>query len=255
MNTASDASPPEFLEPVLPIPPRGPRSMARRVLPPIALLAIVGALFFYWLTLHRHLMALASISLQGGQVDWDGTEGKWLRGGESSVSFDMFGQSGNDDSFRSVVDLNHVVSLDLSNAGRIPLKSYERLRELPELRVLSLSRTSMNSDPRALYLTDDELRWISGHHELVDLSLDGNPITDKGLARLADLPKLEFMDLSHTGVTDAGLMHLLAFPNLKTVNLDGARITDAGVTAFATRRPEIEIVRPDSKSVELDFGR
>jgi hypothetical protein len=255
MNTTSDVSPPESFEPVLPIPPRGPRSSARRVLVPIALLALVAALFILWLVFHHHMMAMASITLQGGHVNWDGTGGKWMRGGESSVNFDVFGRGASDESFRSVADLNHVVSLDLTNAGRIPLESYERLKNLPDLRTLQLSRTSMNSDPRALYLSDDEVPWISGHHELVELSLDGNPITDKGLARLTDLPKLEFIDLGHTNVTDAGLMHLLAFPNLKTVNIDGPRITDAGITAFAIKRPEVEIIRPDTNSGKLDYGR
>jgi len=44
--------------------------------------------------------------------------------------------------------------------------------------------------------------------QLTELGLDGNPITDKGLAELKGLTALETLGVSDTQVTEAGVLDL-----------------------------------------------
>ena len=65
------------------------------------------------------------------------------------------------------------------------------------------------------------------------LYLDANgskEFSDKHLAYLNRLPKLEFIDLSGTSVGDAGLVHLKVLSHLSNLNLSFTQITDDGLT-------------------------
>lgn len=248
MSATSDVPPPEVFEPVLPIPPRRGVSRLRRLIVLLAFLIVVVALFSLWFFLHRHLVAMAAISMRGGNVHWELDSGKWKHGGESTVIYNNQGWSAKDDSIASLLDLKHVVSLDLSGCVWVQLSSYAVLNRLPDLHDLSLSRFRELNDPDVVLINDSVLPYIAGHTHLVELSLDGNPITDKGLAALKDLPSLEVIDLSRTEITDAGLQQLLSLPNLKSIRVDDTKVTDAGIAAFVRRRPEIEIIRYNPKT-------
>jgi hypothetical protein len=248
MSTTADVPPPDAFEPVLPIEPRPYRSIGRRLIGPVCLVIVVAGLCLIWFSVHGHMMAMATISLRGGSVRWDLSEGRWKDGGESSVSFGPQGWSTKDDAIAPLADLNHVVSLDLADCSRISLSSYDVLKRLPDLQFLYLSRAPEPFTSPIVLLDDAVLPNIAGHPRLVELYLDGNPITDKGLASLTGLPRLEVIDLSRTAVTDAGLKHLLSLPNLKTIQVEGTGVTAEGIDAFVRRRPEVEILQTDPKS-------
>ncbi len=119
------------------------------------------------------------------------------------------------------------------------------LKDLPYLRVLNLSGTSLNSQVlqtlpdlnflRALILNGtavsvEELQKIlKMAPNLNHLSVVGTKLQDENLTILETLPKLIFIDLSDIQITDAGLVHLQGLPNLRSIALNGAQITDAGL--------------------------
>jgi hypothetical protein len=56
-----------------------------------------------------------------------------------------------------------------------------------------------------------------------------NTATDAGLARLGELPHLEWVSLDSTNVSDSGLVHVEALTELQTLDLGNTAITDAGL--------------------------
>jgi uncharacterized protein (TIGR03067 family) len=82
------------------------------------------------------------------------------------------------------------------------------LRQLPNLRALSLSFTQMN---------------------------------DLGLACLKELPGLEALFLKVTRVTDAGLPHLYKMTGLREIDLTLTRVTDKGVAALKKALPRAKV--------------
>ena len=91
-------------------------------------------------------------------------------------------------------------------------------------------------------------------------------ITDKGLAKIAELPalrelvvtpfkatdaacqslarnrSLQVLSLAESQITDEGLQRLAAIPTLRKVSIRGTRITNAGIEAFHRRRPDVKVV-------------
>jgi len=61
-------------------------------------------------------------------------------------------------------------------------------------------------------------------------------ITDRQLALLAPLSRLQHLNLAGADVTDAGLKHLNKFPQLASLNLIGTQITDGGLKELAALR-------------------
>jgi Ran GTPase-activating protein (RanGAP) involved in mRNA processing and transport len=101
------------------------------------------------------------------------------------------------------------------------------------------------------------MQWIAPLHNLQELSLVDNRITDSGVSQLASLGKLESLELSNTLITgrvfsklscshlntlavawtnvdDDGAKKLARFPELKRIELQGTRITSRGVAALMT---------------------
>jgi hypothetical protein len=81
--------------------------------------------------------------------------------------------------------------------------------------------------------------------EMTELALDGNPITDRGLAHLRGLSghrHLRVLSLGDTKVTDSGLVHLHGFSQLRVLVLDGSNVTGRGVAALKEHLPDTQIV-------------
>jgi RNA polymerase sigma factor (sigma-70 family) len=76
---------------------------------------------------------------------------------------------------------------------------------------------------------NDGLARIKNLPELNYLSLAGNAISDEGLKSLKELPALRTLDLERTPVTDDGLKHLTEVKKLARLILAGEKITDAGI--------------------------
>ena len=100
---------------------------------------------------------------------------------------------------------------------------------------------------------------------IVDVILRSSAVTDQGLAPLAQLPKLKFVNLANcqidgsgldcfaehpaleslqlagTCLNDEGLMKLADAPELNSVVVFDTKVTPEGVEAFQTARPDVEV--------------
>jgi len=83
-------------------------------------------------------------------------------------------------------------------------------------------------------ITDEHLELLAplaGH--ITWLNLARTQVTDDGLAKLAELPKLTRLHLEHTAVSDAGLAHLAGLEELRYLNLFNTSVSDAGLEHIA----------------------
>lgn len=69
------------------------------------------------------------------------------------------------------------------------------------------------------------------------------PVTDRGVAHLARLEKLEQLILSHAPVTDAGLKSLHGLKRLTNVDLTGCKVSDDAVAAWKAAVPGVVVKR------------
>ena len=114
------------------------------------------------------------------------------------------------------------VTLDLSN-----LKKLQRLRLSMRHEV---DKTRKSYEVTYDTLRDSDLACLSGLTELEDLSLVGSGLTDAGLAHLAPLTKLRYLQFSGgPNVTDAGLCHLARLRRLDSLTISDCRITEQGL--------------------------
>ncbi|HUY33449.1 MAG TPA: protein kinase [Pirellulales bacterium] len=106
-----------------------------------------------------------------------------------------------------------------------------RLKALPRLRLLYMG------GPASL-LGDDALAAVAELGRLEELEVTGPRVTDAGLAPLAELPYLRWLTLVEAQLTDAGLAHLEPLTNLEHLALVSRgqphgdkymHITDAGL--------------------------
>lgn len=91
---------------------------------------------------------------------------------------------------------------------------------------------------------DADLRHLAGHPGIVELYLNGNPITDLGLKNLGTVPRMNRLELSWTRIKRLPNLSL-QFPRLRTLKLRG------------TSLPTTEFTRlGDSRTIEsLDVSR
>jgi beta-lactamase regulating signal transducer with metallopeptidase domain/Leucine-rich repeat (LRR) protein len=138
------------------------------------------------------------------------------------------------------------------NLGVLPIKSMH-LKNLPQITELDLgdtqvSRLTLNNMPGLELLRishaqagDDVLTSLSGAPNLREISIGPHSgfhqnsveITDKGLAGVARLPKLESLGLGETQITDAGLATLAEATTLQGLGLASPYVTDAGLDHIA----------------------
>jgi hypothetical protein len=80
---------------------------------------------------------------------------------------------------------------------------------------------------------DEEMRWIGQLTHLRHLSLTFSAVTNKGLAELKPLKRLQVLLLGATAVSDEGLSVLAELPELQELDLDSTDVTDKGIAALA----------------------
>lgn len=85
---------------------------------------------------------------------------------------------------------------------------------------------------RSAGLRDDHLAIVAKFTTLTDLSLEETAITGAGLAHLAGLKKLEWINLWNTQIDDPGMTILARLPALQSLPVGGTQITDAGLLPF-----------------------
>jgi hypothetical protein len=88
--------------------------------------------------------------------------------------------------------------------------------------------------------------------KLIEVDLDGSPVTDVDLAHVAALPDLRILNLSNTKITDAGLEQITKLERIKFLYLFNTEITDAGV-AHLKELPRLEVLCLDRTQI-TDVG-
>ncbi len=81
-------------------------------------------------------------------------------------------------------------------------------------------------------VTDDGLAKLTSLRHLKRLNLGGIPITDKGIAHLADMGSLEGLFIDSTRVGDGGLKLIGKLTQLKELTANSLAITDDGLAAL-----------------------
>ncbi|MGE5294792.1 MAG: M56 family metallopeptidase, partial [Solirubrobacterales bacterium] len=119
----------------------------------------------------------------------------------------------------------------------------DHLREIPDLRWLSLASTPLNDEGAAhlaslgsleylnlryTKITDAAMAHVGGLRGLKWLSLDGTAVGDEGMAMLKASTSLQSLSLWNCKITDEGLGHLDGLVNLTELDLVATQITDKG---------------------------
>jgi len=122
--------------------------------------------------------------------------------------------------------LSHIPTLEMVNLSgnrNITDKGIAYLNKLPALKNLSVNRCK---------LTDEAVSHLSQVKTLEYLDLPSHDISDRGLADIATLPKLQEL---HVGgdISDAGIAHLAKLTNLEELEIDGKDISDEGIRQIA----------------------
>jgi hypothetical protein len=113
----------------------------------------------------------------------------------------------------------------------VTVQNLEDLQKLPRLRTLNLLQS---------HFEGQELRRLAQLPQLEELRM--TEATDASLAQLAGCNELRTLRLfSSLKVTDRGLAKLPALPKLEQLQLVQTSITPAGVQAFKERHPNVEV--------------
>ena len=92
---------------------------------------------------------------------------------------------------------------------------------------LSLSNTE---------LSPSSLTHLEKLTRLEHLVLRNTPIDDKGLASIARVNSLKFVNLPHADASNAGLARLAELPNLELLRIGGGKITGSALAAFENHK-------------------
>jgi len=122
----------------------------------------------------------------------------------------------------------HLMETGVTDDGLRHLKRFENLRYLN----LGSFRPKWVNGKRVTPITDAGMVHLD-LPSLVNLNLDGLPISDAGLKSLPDLPFLNTLQLTGTNVEGPGLSRLVAFRNLASLYLNGSPVTDKGLSHLA----------------------
>lgn len=152
----------------------------------------------------------------------------------------------------------HIGAIDIFDATRCTDKGFAALKDLPNLRKLTLSKSEMTparvtaisqlKELRVLYLrdcglNDAELALLKKLTYLEVLDLSENPITDKGMASVKGIERLQILHLTKTNITDKGLMELKPLDALHALYVGGTKVTGEAAEKFADEMPNLRQVR------------
>jgi tRNA A-37 threonylcarbamoyl transferase component Bud32/peroxiredoxin/Leucine-rich repeat (LRR) protein/multidrug resistance efflux pump len=128
----------------------------------------------------------------------------------------------------------------LSLPGKIKDDDLASLKNFPQLEELSVQQAP---------ITDKGLRHLAALKSLKAIMLGTIQATDAGYAALKDLPVLERLYLHdqgplhhyESGIGDGGLAHVARIPTLTFLDLSGSRVTDRGL-AQLKQLPALEVL-------------
>lgn len=157
-------------------------------------------------------------------VAWDSSADKRLPGDGPEEVGDLSSRFLTPEDLEALKSKPRLKRLDLHDSS-ISDQDLEVMADWPDLEWLDLSAT-LHPTPYKPRITDAGLASLASLPRLRFLNLHGNPITDAGLEHLQSLPRLERLQLGGTEVSGAGLRHLTG---LKWIRLDATPLNDEGL--------------------------
>lgn len=152
-----------------------------------------------------------------------------------------------------------VGAVEIFDATKCTAKGFTALKSLPQLRKFVVGKANLNmaaitalgqcKELRYLALvqcglTDLELAGLMNLTLLEHLSLSNNPkITDKGMAVVKTLDRLQALYLSNTSITDQGLAELKVLDGLRSLNVTNTKVTADAADRFTDDMPNLRVVR------------
>ncbi|MFO0901689.1 MAG: hypothetical protein U0939_01745 [Pirellulales bacterium] len=116
----------------------------------------------------------------------------------------------------------------------------------PEIRQLSLGRTSVTARGLAALPALPKLEW---------LELNLLPVDDDSFAKFQGSTALRQLFLERTRVADESLNHIARFTQLEELDLSGTRITDAGLPRLASLKKLRELYIDDTETTPAALQR
>lgn len=115
--------------------------------------------------------------------------------------------------------------LRISKLSQVTGAGLEHVKKLPNLIDLDLSENSSMFDPDMIHLAE--------MNKLQRLNLWRVAITDAGVAPLENLTDMKWLNLDNTQLSDAGLTHLKAMQKLEFLHLGSTAISNDGLSELA----------------------
>ena len=139
----------------------------------------------------------------------------------------------NDDLFETLENFEHLEHLSFGGT-KMSGTAITSLKLLPALKELDLSgQKRADSGPWNVPMSDARVREIAQIPRLEMLDLGATNVSDRGLLELARLKHLHTLGLRGTRVTSKGIAALIGLRELRQLNLWRARgIDDAAIAAF-----------------------
>ena len=134
-----------------------------------------------------------------------------------------------------------IFSLRVTDAGMVHVGRMAKLRNL-----------DLDHWIATMPLTDGGLEQLTELSELRRLRLGIRRVSDRGLAALSKLSKLEVFEitgLTHLNITDSGLLQLRTLTALKELRIpqdehnDEFEVTPAGIEALRKQLPDLKVIR------------
>lgn len=130
--------------------------------------------------------------------------------------------------------LPHLRRLVLNKSG-VTDKELAAIAECKQLRALVIPESTV---------TDAGLAVLPKLPRLQGLDLSDNPkISDKGMAHVKTLERLEVLYLNKTSITDKGLFELKPLEGLRSLSVGGSKVTAAAAEKFPEEMPNLRVVR------------
>jgi internalin A len=135
--------------------------------------------------------------------------------------------------FEHVANMSQLAFLDVGHS-RVNDDLFEALDSLPRLAHLSFGGNKMSGVALPLLNSFPALKSLSvAGQQRTDSGLWSVAVSDFNVAQIAQIGRLEVLDLGGTGLTDRGVAELAKLKNLQTLDLHGTRVTGKGLAALA----------------------
>lgn len=168
-------------------------------------------------------------------------------------------EAANDSTLIGLKKATHIGALDVFDATRCTEKGFSAIKDLPNLQKLTLGKSVLGApavnaigqckELRVLYLpgsglTDAELVGLKKLTLLEALDVSDNPqVTDRGMATVKALERLQILYLGKTGITDKAFAELKGLDGLHSLNVVGTKVTADAAEQFADEMPNLRTVR------------